>query len=43
MKSIKNFLLKNKNWFPALIIILIIIIILALVGKFNPMIFQYNF
>ncbi len=43
MKLIKKFLLNNKNWFPAIIIIFIIIIILAIIGKLNPMIFQYNF
>ena len=42
MKLIKNSLNKKKSWLPALVIILIIAIILAVIGKINPMFFQYN-
>tara|TARA_A100001011_G_scaffold331775_1_gene358373 strand:+ start:38 stop:169 length:132 start_codon:yes stop_codon:yes gene_type:complete len=43
MKIIEKLLLNKKKWLPAIIIILIIIAILSIVGKMNPMIFQYNF
>tara|TARA_A100001011_G_C14011777_1_gene715727 strand:+ start:508 stop:639 length:132 start_codon:yes stop_codon:yes gene_type:complete len=42
MKLIRNILVKQKSWLPALLIIILIIIILAVIGKINPMIFQYN-
>tara|TARA_B100000401_G_scaffold102972_1_gene66643 strand:+ start:910 stop:1041 length:132 start_codon:yes stop_codon:yes gene_type:complete len=42
MKLIKSILIKQKSWLPALLIIILIIIILAVIGKINPMIFQYN-